>query len=254
LERRLRDAILSIVTQQRNRTREDERSRRRELVDRTTQFRDERLKSITSGTTAAGPLSSGHLICVHCVPEAAINGDVTIDVGQIDQRKTFAAPIGSSGYNSHFNADGLLREHRNGEALDGYLQLFRNGFVESVDSHMMVGRGRENGLPSVAFAMSLSKLLTEIVAMWSALGIGGTACALVTLTGIKDVPFMLPANGGYVTRAFSTDTFYLPNILIDDFERDPRPSMRHALDVLWQAAGDSGCPYFGVDGQWIGRF
>lgn len=254
LERRLREAILSIVTQQGDRLREDEMTRRRALIDWAKQFRDERLKSIRNGTGAAGPLSSNHLVCVHCVPHAAVSGDVRIDVGQIDERKTFAPPIGSTGYNSHFNADGLFRENRNGDALDGYLQLFRNGIVESVDSHMMVGHGRETGLPSVFFAMSLSRFLTEAVAMWCALGIGGPACVLVTLTGLKDVPFMLPANGGYVTRSFSSDTFYLPDVVIDDFERDPRPLLRHALDVLWQAAGDSGCPYFSADGQWIGRF
>lgn len=254
LERRLREAILSIVKEQRSRVEEGERTRIRTLIDRAAQFRDERLKSITSGTTAAGPLSSGHLVCVHCVPDSALNGDTRLDVGQIDDRKTYAAPIGSTGYNSHFNADGLLRENRNGDALDGYLQLFRNGIVESVDSHMMVGRGRENGLPSVGFAMSLSQFLTQAVAMWRALGIGGPACVLVTLIGIKDVPFMLPESGGYVTRPFSSDTFYLPDVVIDDFEIDPRPLLRHALDVLWQAAGDSGCPYFNTDGQWIGRF
>src|SRR5207249_7296259 len=119
-----------------------------------------------------------------------------------------------------------------------YLQLVRNGIVESVDSHMMVGRGREDGLPSVFFAMSLSRFLTETAAMWRALGIGGPACVLVTLIGLKDAPFILPANGGYVTRPFVSDTFYLPDIVIDDFESDPRPLLRHALDVLWQAAGD----------------
>jgi hypothetical protein len=254
LERRLREAILSIVTQQRNRLREDEKTRSRALIERATQFRDERLTSIRNGTTAAGALSSSHLVCVHCVPDAAIKGELRIDVGQIDQRNTFAAPIGSTSYNSHFNADGLLRENRNGGALDGYLQLFRNGIVESVDSHMMVGRGREDGLPSTFFAISLSRFMTELVNMWRTLGIGDPACVLVTLAGLKNVPLMLPANGGYVTRPFLSDTFYLPDVVIEDFESDPRLPLRHALDVLWQAAGDSGCPYFSADGQWIGRF
>lgn len=254
LERRLRDAILSIVSQQRNRSREDEKTRGHALIKWATQFRDERLNLIKNANSVAGPMLSSHLVCVHCVPEAAIRGDLRIDVGQIDQRKTFAAPIGSTGYNSHFNADGLFRENRNGGALDGYLQLFRNGIVESVDSHMMVGHGRENGLPSVFFAMSLSRCLTELVAMWRALGIGGPACVLVTLIGLKDLSFILPANGGYYPRQFVSDTFYLPEIVIDDFQSDPRPLLRHSLDVLWQAAGESGCPYFSVDGQWIGRF
>ena len=46
----------------------------------------------------------------------------------------------------------------------------------------------------------------------------------------------------------------LPEVVIDDVEGDPRPFLRHALDVLWHAVGEDGCPLFGVDGQWIGRF
>ena len=119
---------------------------------------------------------------------------------------------------------------------------------------MMVGRGREDGLPSTFFAMSLSRFITETVNMWHTLGIGEPACVLVTLAGLENVPLMLPANGGYVTRPFLSDTFHLPAVVIDDFESDPRLPLRHALDVLWQAAGDSGCPYFSADGRWIGRF
>jgi hypothetical protein len=254
LERRLREAILSIVSEERIRLRESERTRSRALLTSAIEFRDQRLNLIRSGNGAAGQMSSNHLVCVHCVPEAGISGDVRIDLANIDQRKTHAAPIGSTGYNSHFNEDGLLRENRNGDALDGYLQLFRNGVVESVDAHMMVGRGRENGIPSTFLAMSLSQFLTQTVAMWRALDIEGPACVLITLAGLKGVPFMLPANGGYYTRPFVRDPFYLPEVMIDDLETDPRPQLRHALDVLWQAAGESACPYFGADGQWIGRF
>lgn len=254
LERRLREAILSIVGHQRQRSREDDKARIRALIKWATQFRDDRFKLITKNDGAASQLSSTHLVCVHCLPYAAMDGDLRIDLGKIDPRKTFAAPIGSTGYNSHFNEEGLLRENRNGDDLDGYMQLFRNGIVESVDSRMMVGRGREDGLPSVFFALSLSRFLEETVAMWRVLGISGPACVLVTLAGLKGAPFMLPANGGYYMRPIVNDTFYLPEVVIDDFEADPRRLLRHTLDVLWQAAGESGCPYFGSDGEWIGRF
>ncbi len=72
LERRLKEAILSILSQEGNRTRDDEMARGRALIEWATRFRDERLNRIGNGEGVGGKLSSKHLVCVHAVPEAAI--------------------------------------------------------------------------------------------------------------------------------------------------------------------------------------
>jgi hypothetical protein len=42
----------------------------------------------------------------------------------------------------------------------------------------------------------------------------------------------------------------LPEIVIEDFNADPKNLLRPALDVLWQHVGEDSCPYFLTDGTW----
>lgn len=259
LERKLKDSIVAVLSEQGSRRLDDEKASRVALIDWAKRFRDDRLTRIGNGEGAAARLSSKHLVCVHAIPKEAISGEHMIDVGGIDERQTHAAPIGSTGYNAEFNSDGVLRVSADGKgALDGYLQLFRSSAVESVDSRMMVGRsrGREDGLPSTFLVMSLGRFLTEVVAMWRQLGIPPPACVFVSLLGLTGVPFMLPEGSGsaYYTRQFHQETLLLPQIVIDDFAADPRRLLRRPLDVLWQTVNEDGCPYFNSDGDWILRF
>jgi len=255
LERRLKDAIAVILGDQGARARADERSQQTSLINWATTFRDERIRQIANRVGVAQKLSSKHLVCVHAVPYGAVTNEIRLDLAALDPRSTHAAPIGATGYNSRFNADGLLRENVNQGSFDGYFQLFRNSIVESVDSRMMVGHhhGREDGLPAPFFAMSLSEFLLQTVRMWLTLGIAPPACILVTLSGLKGIPLILPTHPGYVTRSLPEDTMFLPEALITGFVGDPRPLLRHGLDVLWQAAGESRCDYFDSTGNWIGR-
>jgi hypothetical protein len=254
LERRLKEAILPILNEHGARRRDEAKARTRSLIQFAKSFRDERLIKIKNGEGPASGLSSKHLVCAHAVPFGALSDDIRINWATVNQRETFVPPIGASGFNSRPNADGLIRENVNGGNRDGYLQLFRNGVVETVDSRMISGRGqRIDALPSTFFAINVSEFVTRMVSMWVALGIAPPACVLISLCGVKDVPFLHPQASGYTTKPFTQDEFLLPEIVIDDFESDPRPRMQHSLDALWQAAGEFSCPYFNSDGHWIGR-
>lgn len=251
LERRLKDAIVAILRDHGVRARQEAAVRRQSLVKMAMEFRDERIRLLAGRQGTAARLSSSHFVCVHAVPIGAVTGSVQLDLANIDEEKTFAAPFGSTGYNRGFNADGIIRENVNGSALDGYWQLFSSGIIESVDSRMMVGRGREDGLPCPAFVTSLSQFVSDTLRVWRALKIAQPGCMLITLTGVSGLSILLEAYPGYVTHPFPADTIRLPEVVIEDFTADPRPALRRALDVLWQTAGRSGCEYFDSSGNWV---
>jgi hypothetical protein len=86
------------------------------------------------------------------VPATAISNDTLVAVNELNTQPTFLPPFGSTGYNTDFNGDGLLRIDTGPDGkTESYLQIFRNGILESVNSRMLIGRGREDGLPGPAF-------------------------------------------------------------------------------------------------------
>jgi hypothetical protein len=166
-------------------------------------------------------------------------------------RATYLSPFGSTGFNTSFNGDGLLRVDADQGRLNSYLQVFRNGIIESVNGRMLTGRRmREDGLPSQAFCMSLGAFLSQAVAFLQAVSIGPPACLLLTLIGLKGAPLIVAGSPGYYLRPFDRDVISLPEVVVDDFTSDPKSWLRPTLDVLWQHSGEDSCPYFLADGTW----
>jgi hypothetical protein len=132
-----------------------------ELIKQARQIRDERLKVIVGREGPAASLSSERLICIHVVPASAVSGGSLMAINELNTESTYLPPFGTTGYNTDFNGDGLLRiaAGRDGRT-ESYLQVFRDGILESVNSQMLIGRGRPDGLPGPAFCTVLGMLLS----------------------------------------------------------------------------------------------
>jgi predicted nucleotide-binding protein with TIR-like domain len=251
LEENLTNAMAAILGEQRTRADVGRKEQRRSLVEWARNFKDQRINKISSREGTAANLTSDKLVCIHLVPAGAISGETVLAINELDPQTTYLPPFGSTGFNTDFNGDGLLRVDSDQNRLNSYLQVFRNGIIESVNSQMLTGRGmREDGLPSQAFCMSLGAFLSKAVELFQVLNIGPPACVLLTMIGLKGAPLFLAANSGYYSRPFDRDVIALPEVVIEDFTNDPKPLLRPALDVLWQHAGEDSCPYFLADGTW----
>jgi hypothetical protein len=253
LEAQLTEAMAAILGPRQARTDAERRQGRDELIRQTLHISDARLEMIRARQGPAASLSSEKLICMHVVPASAISNDTLLAVNELNTQPTFLPPFGSTGFNTDFNGDGLLKiaAGRDGKT-ESYLQVFRNGILESVNSQMLVGRGRQDGLPGPAFCRSLGIFLENVIAFLQAVTVPPPVCVLLTFVGVKDAPLLVEANPGYAIRGFDRDSIRLPEIVLEDFAetRDPKRLLRPALDVLWQHAGLDSCPYFLSDGTW----
>jgi hypothetical protein len=117
---------------------------------------------------------------------------------------------------------------------------------------MLVGRGRQDGLPAPAFCRVLGTFLSNAIQFFQAVKIPPPVCIFLTVVGVKDAPLLVEANPGYCTRGFDRDVISLPEIVVESFSADPDPKrlLRPALNVLWQHAGLDSCPSFLSDGTW----
>jgi hypothetical protein len=253
LEAQLREALTTILGPRQARADADRRQGRDELIKQARQIRDERLKVIVGREGPAASLSSERLICIHVVPASAVSGGSLMAINELNTESTYLPPFGTTGYNTDFNGDGLLRiaAGRDGRT-ESYLQVFRDGILESVNSQMLIGRGRPDGLPGPAFCTVLGMLLDNVIKFMQAVKISPPVCIFLTFTGLKDTALLVEADGGYVVRRFDRDSIKLPEVVLEDFGASPDPKrlLRQPLDVLWQHAGLDGCPYFLSDGTW----
>jgi hypothetical protein len=253
LEAKLKDAMAAILGERQTHTDAERRQERHNLIEQARQFSEARLNMISRRQGPAASLSSEKLICIHIVPAAATSSENTFAVNELDTREAFLPPFGSTGFNTEFNGEGLLRVAPDSAGKNwSYLQVFRNGTIESVNSQMLVGRGREHGLPAPAFCRLLGMFLSDVIRFFQAVNIPPPVCILLTVVGVKDTPLLVEANPGYHVCGFDRDVIRLPEIVLDDFATNPDPKrlLRPPLDVLWQHAGLDSCPYFLPDGTW----
>lgn len=109
LEGQLKEALTAILGPRQGRADANRRQGRDELIRQARQIRDERLKVIAGREGPAASLSSERLICIHVIPASAISGGPPIAVNELNTQSTFLPPFGTTGYNTNFNGDGVVR-------------------------------------------------------------------------------------------------------------------------------------------------
>ena len=252
LEKRLTEELRKVFKMQASSRSSEKEARWKSLSVLARKFQAERLDLLSLGE-APLLLASERLICVHVVPDGALTGEITIDVRRIDTEGTYLAPIGSRGFNPMFNSDGLLRDAGGVDGKsDGFLQLFRNGVIESVNSSRIIGLDRQDGVASTAFVEDLVRFLQDACRLLRKLQVGPPVLVLVSLLGVKNLPLFV-GGGTRGTPVFDKNKILLPEVELVDLRADIQPILRLPLDVLWQAAGLKGCSNYDADGVWINR-
>lgn len=153
-------------------------------------------------------------------------------------------PMGRRG-NPRYNADGW----RCGSD-DSYLQLYRNGIIESVKTFGLYDeRGAISGRD---IDTELVKCLGSCLAAEKSLGIEPHFLILVSMIGVKGYMLYSDAPGCYYNREseIGLDKVTIAPIEIKDYETtDVGFILRPALDALWQAADFVGSPFYDTNGN-----
>jgi hypothetical protein len=111
------------------------------ISERVREFRAERIGRIAGGELPV-PMTSTSLVCVHVVPHAALAGAVDIDLLHASNQVDHLEPLYSTGRSWRFNLDGYLMHSPTASGKNtSYLQVFRNGSLETVSSALIGQRG-----------------------------------------------------------------------------------------------------------------
>jgi hypothetical protein len=218
--------------------------------ERLRDFRANRLAKIVAGETPV-PLPKQALVVLHVAPLSAFETAKRFDATTLAElgRPPVLQPIYStSGYNTRYNFDGYLicdkREETN--LAWSYLQLFRNGTLESVNAAILKGR---NSIPSLPFeGRLLHDGLPKYLAALKQLGVQPPVFLGLSLLGISGYKVGMPEyHASFAIDSalpIDRDSLILPDVMVETFESNLDEVMKPAFDSIWNAAGLGGSIYY----------
>jgi hypothetical protein len=125
------------------------------LAERIRQFRTDRIAKIAAGVTAFRLLPGGTYV-LHVVPFSAFESTAVVPIGDVSQQPHLFPPIARDspphwqinfdGFVTASNADGPSKPQRS------YVQVFRSGAIEALNSSLTLGESNNIPLPTVLAA------------------------------------------------------------------------------------------------------
>lgn len=216
-----------------------------QLIDRVRDFRNKRISMILADALSINfnkELASK--LVIHIIPTISFNPAYSIDFEKFESMKNKLSPIfRDSGSYSRFNFDGYLTYdiHWVGAGVSNYLQVFRNGIIETVDSQYI---NHEN--PNQNFYISLDELesgikntVRRIAEFYSSLEINSPAFVIISILNAKGKKCVsrrhrlaFPSQ-----NAIDRDHLPFPEVLVEMNEQGIDKKLEDIFLPIWHSFG-----------------
>lgn len=130
------------------------------ITERIRNFRMDRIAKILANETPV-PFYENAKIVLHLIPVISFSPAQSYDISQIASSPSKMPPIHSAGWNHRYNLDGFLThaDDQDGKAYS-YVQLYKNGIIEAVDSSMLYDEEGKRTIPSRLYEKELVESLS----------------------------------------------------------------------------------------------
>ncbi|MBP8000894.1 MAG: ATP-binding protein [Chloroflexi bacterium] len=222
------------------------------LPERIKSFRIERLAKIIADETPVPILPLPKLV-LHVLPLSAFTQSFQVDLQQVALDPPF--PLFVNNLDNRYNLDGFLtfRRDRESAVCDAYLQVFRSGAMEAVDTIFLTWRQNN----TVIFPLELSQELINSATLYlkhmKQWEIHPPVVIMLTLLGVKDRIIKGNEFRPYQIHSIDRNDLLLPEIVVEDFDAHVPTVLRPIFDSLWQSAGWARSMNYTRDGKWQGE-
>jgi hypothetical protein len=224
-----------------------------------TAWRTQRVSKIIERTTFPRLLPGLHTV-LHVIPfkSSDVGDRFESAVSSFDQEGELQPVFGSLAHISQCNSDGYIIH--SGSARSGrvgsYLQVFRNGFLESVNTLPHLDPTiHQKRIPSLELEIQLLKRVPQYFALLKSLGARPPVILGLSLTGVEgysmEIPFTAATARAYRKRYIKNDTLFLPDALTETFECSLAEVFKTSFDAMWRAAGWEGSIFYDKS-EWVG--
>jgi hypothetical protein len=226
-----------------------------QTVEQVRRFRMERVNQILAGETPTR-LQSRPKAILHIVPLESVSAATKIDFSAASALAGgLLCPLGTAVCGSRVNLEGLLTFTGMGlpnSISGGYLQLYRNGIIETVDANTLTeGPTHPQAgqiIPSTLFERSLIDQIPKYMLALQKLGANPPFVIMLTLLGVKG--FCMPVSAGRFTRGFDRDEILIDEIILEKSECRP-VEIKPMLDAVWNGVGVVRSPSFDSEGNYL---
>jgi len=218
------------------------------VVERMKEFRTGRIFEISAGNPPV-KLAAGVKAVLHFLPLGAFSPGQHIEVREmmehhIDQPNLGGLrsiiPLPAINFDGVLYRDDGLRQDAN-KTPRRYIQIFRNGIIESVFSTSWT----ENQIPNCKFAKSMCHFLYCSMNFAGKFDVSPPAFVCLTLVDAKDCQILGSSDGPFSnspTGKIDRDILQMPEKMISSYDVNPLDVLSPMFDIVWQACGDPGMP------------
>jgi hypothetical protein len=202
-------------------------------------------------------MEPGPVAVLQVIPVSALGHLAGADFGaRPDQIGQWLKPLYMKASRSRPNLDGAFAWCSGGdesESCSGYVQLFRNGMVETADADLLSNGGCDvGGVPGIAFEQSVLEAARRYLDLQEHLGVGTPVLICISLLNVAGLGMLTDNTPGLrASNRFDRDDCLIPEVWVEDYTADVGKALRPAFDAVWHAAGwPSGSPNYNGEGSW----
>ena len=222
------------------------------IIARIDKFRESRLEKIRTGKTPV-ELKEKDALVLHVIPLSSLTNFQYLDLENIAHNNP-PKPIDFREGDWRYNFDGFLYFDQFSYLLmNGYLQLFRNGIIESV-RHL--GIQKQEGINKLYFSYDESQTLVALKQYLKFLknqGFTPPIFVFLSLINIEESVMMPDSTSRYreVFYPIPETDLITPGVIVREFNERPAEILRSSLDAIWQAGGYPKCINYDDKGNYI---
>lgn len=218
-------------------------------------FRADRLGQVVAGE-ATVELPEGAKTVLHSVPLNAFDPATRYDMDLAAQDTKSLEPLRSTGWSAPtYNFDGVYTSSSRDRVEHSYLQVFRSGIVEAVNTSLLEhGPDEPKFIASVPYEDALLTGLRRILDLQKRLGVEPPVVVMLSLVGVKGyMMYVAPERRFDVGHPIDRDALLIPEVLVEDLDADVDTILHSIFDALWNATGWPGSINFNEAKKWVGR-
>ena len=224
------------------------------FLDRAREFHSKRLEQVHGEDTPIQFPGEGGRLVLHIIPFSAFGSETMLDSKVMESQ--VVPPLCSRGYNNGYNVDGYLTTYEGGQQAS-YLQVFRNGIIESVAGDV---RERDaHGTWRLYATQVEGEVIANVFSSMTALShVGVPPPMLILLGGVRMHQTKVIGSVGLPVNppsALRGSELRLPAVTVEDYgERaDYGKVLKQIFDALWNAAGYRGSQSYDAADNWNPR-
>ncbi len=228
------------------------------LARRAADWHEERMTAIASRSALPVRLASDTTVALHLIPFSSFDPTFVIDPRDVAKYEALLTPLGGSGCQYRFNFNGYLAFDpvQDGFSYE-YLQVFRNGRVESVSAYLISEDEFDGAVSLCLRQLSIESetlaALTRLVRLMATLNIPVPYLVHLSLLNVYGARIPSGKHFGLAREIKPIDHSILapPPVLIEAASGDFSQLLRPTFDAIWQAAGLRGSPSYDASGHWV---